>query len=340
MVEGRIKKIKKARFALPSLVTLGSVFCAFLSMSFVFKSQALQGDERLLLLQYAAIAIIGSIVFDTFDGKVARWTKTSTKFGMELDSLSDCVSFGIAPALLIYGFALNEAGIFGLIASFIYACGAILRLARFNIEAPEEGVQTFFKGIPSPAGAACLAAIVLACIDTQLMPSTPFELNTLCVVAIAVGLLMVSNVKYKTLKGKKTKGDIAFVLIGLILFGSMCFVLTPSIAFFLLVCYFVVYGMLLTIYLNLQRVPRRRRAGRESSISNPAVKRSNKEETTKNADKDADNLAHKDNSASDSKSVDKDADNSDREDKSASNSEDSKTAETAETKTAETKTED
>ena len=196
MVEGRIKKIKKARFALPSLVTLGSVFCAFLSMSFVFKSQALQGDERLLLLQYAAIAIIGSIVFDTFDGKVARWTKTSTKFGMELDSLSDCVSFGIAPALLIYGFALNEAGIFGLIASFIYACGALLRLARFNIEAPDEGVQTFFKGIPSPAGAACLAAIVLACIDTQIMPSTPFELNTLCVVAIAVGLLMVSNVKY------------------------------------------------------------------------------------------------------------------------------------------------
>ena len=82
MVEGIIKKIKKARFALPSLVTLGSVFCAFLSMSFVFKSQALQGDERLLLLQYAAIAIIGSIVFDTIDGKVARWTKTSTKFGM------------------------------------------------------------------------------------------------------------------------------------------------------------------------------------------------------------------------------------------------------------------
>ena len=258
---------------------------------------------------------------------------------MELDSLSDCVSFGIAPALLIYGFALNEAGIFGLIASFIYACGALLRLARFNIEAPDEGVQTFFKGIPSPAGAACLAAIVLACIDTQIMPSTPFELNTLCVVAIAVGLLMVSNVKYKTLKGKKTKGDIAFVLIGLILFGSMCFVFTPSIAFFLLVCYFVVYGMLLTIYLNLKRVPRRRRAWRESSISNPAVKRSNKEETTKNVDKIADNSAHKDNSASDSKDVDKIADNSEREDKSASNSEDSKAAETS-AKTAETKTED
>ena len=342
MVEGRIKKIKKARFALPSLVTLGSVFCAFLSMSFVFKSQALQGDERLLLLQYAAIAIIGSIVFDTFDGKVARWTKTSTKFGMELDSLSDCVSFGIAPALLIYGFALNEAGIFGLIASFIYACGALLRLARFNIEAPDEGVQTFFKGIPSPAGAACLAAIVLACIDTQIMPSTPSSPSTANArngKHIAVGLLMVSNVKYKTLKGKKTKGDIAFVLIGLILFGSMCFVFTPSIAFFLLVCYFVVYGMLLTIYLNLKRVPRRRRAWRESSISNPAVKRSNKEETTKNADKNADNSAHKDNSASDSKDVDKNADNSEREDKSASNSEDSKAAETS-AKTAETKTED
>ncbi len=273
MADGKIKKIKKARFALPSLVTLGSVFCAFLSMSFAFRSQALSGDARLELLQYAALAIIGSIVFDTFDGKVARWTKTSTKFGMELDSLSDGVSFGIAPAILIYAFALADAGIFGLIAGFLYACGALLRLARFNVEAPEEGVQTFFKGIPSPAGAACLAAIVLACIDTGFALSTPFELNTLCVVAIAVGLLMVSNVKYKTLKGKKTKGDIAFVLLGLILFGSMCFVLSPAIAFFLLVCYFVVYGMLLTIYINLQRGPRRRRRSRDSRQGDDAAPR-------------------------------------------------------------------
>lgn len=260
MVEGKIKKIKKARFALPSLVTLGSVFCAFLSMSFVLKSQALLGDARLDMLQYAALAIIGSIVFDTFDGKVARLTKTSTKFGMELDSLSDGVSFGIAPAILIYGFALNGAGIFGLIASFLYACGALLRLARFNIEAPDEGVQTFFKGIPSPAGAACLAAIVLACIDIGFTRFSNFEINTLCVVSIAVGLLMVSNVKYKTLKGKKTKGDIAFVLCGLLLFGISWYALSsPAIAFFLLVCYFVLYGMLLTVYLSLKRVPRRRR---------------------------------------------------------------------------------
>lgn len=260
MVEGKIKKIKKARFALPSLVTLGSVFCAFLSMSFVLKSQALLGDARLDMLQYAALAIIGSIVFDTFDGKVARLTKTSTKFGMELDSLSDGVSFGIAPAILIYGFALNGAGIFGLIASFLYACGALLRLARFNIEAPDEGVQTFFKGIPSPAGAACLAAIVLVCIDIGFTRFSNFEINTLCVVSIAVGLLMVSNVKYKTLKGKKTKGDIAFVLCGLLLFGISWYALSsPAIAFFLLVCYFVLYGMLLTVYLSLKRVPRRRR---------------------------------------------------------------------------------
>lgn len=286
MAEGRIKKIKKARFALPSLVTLGSVFCAFLSMSFVFNAQALQGDARLQWLQYAALAIIGSIIFDTFDGKVARWTKTSTKFGMELDSLSDCVSFGIAPALLFYGFALNEAGMFGLLASFLYACGALLRLARFNVEAPEEGVQTFFKGIPSPAGAACIAAIVLACVDVGIKPSTTFELNTLCIVAIAIGLLMISNVKYKTLKGKKTKGDIAFVLIGLALFGSMCFIATPSIAFFLLVCYFVVYGMLLTIYINLKRVPRRRRHGRnarETSTANSIASRSSKSKTPASA---------------------------------------------------------
>ena len=258
----KMKKIKKARFALPSLVTLGSVFCSFWSMTFVFQSMGYSGDARLESLFYAALAIIGSIVFDTFDGKVARLTHTSTKFGMELDSLADGVSFGVAPAFLMYGFALHQAGVFGLIACFLFISGSLLRLARFNIEAPDEGVQTYFKGIPAPGGAACLAALVLAAIDTGFTSFTPFEIKTLGAITIAVGLLMVSNVKYKTLKGKKTKGDYAYVLIGISFFAAMCFLYTPSVAFFLLVLYFVAFGMLNTIYLNLNRRPRKRRKRR------------------------------------------------------------------------------
>lgn len=267
----KIRKIRKVRFALPNLVTLGSVFCAFLSMSTVLRGMMLTGDARMGMMQMGAVYIIFSIIFDLFDGKVARWTKTSTKFGMELDSLADGVSFGIAPAVLVYGFALHEAGYFGLIACFLYACGALLRLARFNIEAPDEGVQTFFKGIPSPAGAACLSATVLSSIALG-MTHHEFGLRTLGVFIVAVGLLMVSNVRYKTLKGKKTRGDLAWVIVGVLGFalsvayfyfsrgygiGGAC-----SIGFFLLVCYFVLWGILLTLYMNLSRVPRRRRRHR------------------------------------------------------------------------------
>lgn len=271
----KIKKIKKARFALPNLVTLGSVFCSFLSMSFSLNAQNMVGQERIDTFLYAALAIIGSIIFDTFDGKVARWTHTSTKFGMELDSLADGVSFGVTPAILLYSFALNQLGIFGLIASFLFVSGALLRLARFNIEAPEEGVQTYFKGIPAPGGAACIAAIVLGCIDINFVEFSHTELNILACIAIGVGLLMISNVKYKTLKGKKTKYDWAYVIVGILFFGVMCFLKTPSIAFFALACYFVLFGMLNSIYLNLSRVPRRKH--RRKTVTDMPVVTSNSE---------------------------------------------------------------
>lgn len=262
----RMKRIKKARFALPNLVTLGSVFCSFLSMSFALNAQSLIGPERFDTLNYAALAILGSIVFDLFDGKVARWTNTCTKFGMELDSLADGVSFGVTPAILIYSFALNQLGVFGLIACFLYVSGALLRLARFNIEAPDEGVQTYFKGIPAPGGAACVTSVVLMCIGTGFVKFTHSELILLACAVIGVGLLMVSNIKYKTLKGKKTKYDYIYIAVGLLFFAAMWFFRTLSIAFFALVCYFVLFGILNTIYLNLAKYPYKRKR-RKSQIN-------------------------------------------------------------------------
>ncbi len=261
--------MKKAVFALPSLVTLSSVFCAFLSMAWSFQAQAQTGEARLQTMMYAALAIIGSIVFDTFDGKVARATHTSTKFGMELDSLADAVSFGVAPAILVFGFALTNAGWFGIISAFLFAAGAILRLARFNVEAPPEGVQTFFKGIPAPGGAACMAALVMGAIHNGYGSKalTPFEMNTIGGIAIAVGLLMVSTVKYKTMKGKKTKGDYIYAGIGIALFAALCFILDPATAFFFLVTYYVTYGLLYTMIWNLKHMKPHRRRRRKSNES-------------------------------------------------------------------------
>lgn len=263
----KIKKMKKAVFALPSLITLCSVFCAFLSMAWSFHAQSLTGQQRLDTLMYAALAILGSIVFDTFDGKVARATHTSTKFGMELDSLADAVSFGVAPAILIFGFALTDAGWFGILSAFLYTAGAILRLARFNVEAPPEGVQTFFKGIPAPGGAACMAALVMGAIQNGFTEFSTFEMNTIGAIVIAVGLLMVSTVKYKTMKGKKTKGDYIYTILGISLFIALCFITNPATAFFFLIAYYVVYGLLYSVIWNLKHMKPHRRRRRRSTPS-------------------------------------------------------------------------
>ena len=232
----KMKKMKKAVFALPSLVTLCSVFCAFVSMAWSLQAQTLMGQARLDLIFNAALAIIFSIIFDTFDGKVARATHTSTKFGMELDSLADATSFGVAPAVLLYGFALSDCGWFGIIAAFLFAAGPILRLARFNVEAPDEGVQTFFKGIPSPA--------------------------------IVFGRLMISTLKFKTFKGEKTKADYIFVALGVSMFIALCFIYHPTIAFFFLLCYYLSYGILYTMVWNLRHMkPHGRRRRRKPSMS-------------------------------------------------------------------------
>ncbi|MCL2325290.1 MAG: CDP-diacylglycerol--serine O-phosphatidyltransferase [Proteobacteria bacterium] len=260
-------KIRKAAFALPSLITLFAVLCAFVSITFSFTAHGLVGDERITYLFYAAVAIVGSIAFDTFDGKIARLTRTSTKFGMELDSLADAISFGVAPAVLMYAFALHQLKFIGIFACFLYLCGALLRLARFNIELPPEGVQTHFKGIPSPGGAACIISIVMACAEINFVKFTDFELNTLAFITVAVGILMISNVRYKTMKGPKNKADVAYVITGILIFVLGSVFHGPYIGFFLLTSYFVLSGILLTALYNLKRPPRAHRRHRHAGKS-------------------------------------------------------------------------
>ncbi|MBQ9817821.1 MAG: phosphatidylcholine/phosphatidylserine synthase [Proteobacteria bacterium] len=313
----KIKKLKKAKFALPSLITLGSVFCSFMAIATVMDAMRLQGDAHLDKIFIAALLILASIVCDLFDGKVARKTGTSSKFGMELDSLADGVSFGLAPAFVMYGFILHEAGIFGIIACFLYVSGTLVRLARFNIEAPDEGVQTYFKGIPAPGGAATIAAIVMAAIHTGFEFNTQFEINTLGAITILIGFLMVSTVKYKTLKGKKTIHDWIYIGIGVSFFAAMCFVLHPTQAFFLLVCYFIGFGMLNTVYLNLKHSPRRHSRKRRKTIEMQAIKADDSAAESEESTKDIKA------SADDAESTDDKTDNSSEDTDDKTNSEDS-----------------
>src|SRR5256714_3994823 len=149
--------LRKLMIVLPSLFTVSSIFCGVYSI--MLSSGEDTGDN----FYRAAVAIFFGNFFDAFDGRVARMTKTQSDFGVELDSLADVITFGVAPAILVYKWALYGLGFAGIAIAAIYAaCGAI-RLARFNVLAHSEaGVHRFFVGLPIPLAAGMLVSLVIA----------------------------------------------------------------------------------------------------------------------------------------------------------------------------------
>ena len=188
--------LRKAMFVLPNLFTLSSIFLGFYAMTLC------AGGASPSDLNQAAIAIFFAIFFDAFDGRVARMTKTQSQFGVELDSLADVVSFGAAPALLVYKWALAPLGFVGFFLSFAFAgCGA-LRLARFNVLANrgDKGSSRFFVGLPIPLAAGALVSLVIA--HYRAVGSIVADSSRIAI-AVAVALLaflMVSTVRYRTFK--------------------------------------------------------------------------------------------------------------------------------------------
>ena len=142
-------------YLLPNLFTTGALFAGFYAVV-----QAMNGR-----FEHAAVAIFIAMVLDGLDGRVARMTHTQSAFGAEYDSLSDMVSFGVAPALVIYEFALQGMGKLGWIAAFVYCAGAALRLARFNTQLDTVTDKRFFQGLPSPAAAALIAGFVWVMVE-------------------------------------------------------------------------------------------------------------------------------------------------------------------------------
>src|SRR5271156_9644 len=150
-------RLRKAMFVLPNLFTVSSIFCGFFAMTLWAG-----GEERTGRFYQAALAILFAIFFDGFDGRVARLTKTQSEFGMQLDSLADVVSFGAAPALLLYKWTLEPLGFWGLFVAAAYvSCGA-LRLARFNLLANRPASSQFLVALPIPVAAGAVIAVAIA----------------------------------------------------------------------------------------------------------------------------------------------------------------------------------
>lgn len=225
VVEGaRVRR--KGIYLLPNLLTTASLFSGFFAMV-----SAANG-----MFENAAIAIFVSMVLDGLDGRVARMTNTQSKFGEEYDSLADMVAFGVAPGLVAFFWSLNSFGQFGWAITFIYVAGAALRLARFNTQIGSVD-KKYFVGLPSPSAAAVVAGLVWCFQGVE--PQFWLKAMTVLVVGGA-GVLMVSNILYRSFKDLDLKGRVPFAAILVVVLVFVVVTLDPGTVLFI---GFLVYGL-------------------------------------------------------------------------------------------------
>jgi CDP-diacylglycerol--serine O-phosphatidyltransferase len=229
-------KLRDLMFVLPNLFTVSSIFFGFYAMTLC------AGDASPAQLYQAALAIFFGIFFDGFDGRVARLTKTQSLFGQELDSLADVITFGAAPALLVWKWALGGLGLVGVLAAFLFAACGALRLARFNVLAfrsPHGGGSTFFVGMPIPFAAAGVISVIIAFQNAQGGELPERWRWPMLAFVVFLALLMVSTVRYRTFKDVRSTPGILALLSGVVVVGVL--VATQIHPAYLLVAYFGLY---------------------------------------------------------------------------------------------------
>lgn len=258
------KQPKKGVYLLPNSLTLCGMFCGFFAIL-----SAINGDYL-----NAAWAIILANIFDGLDGWIARLTNTATRFGVELDSLSDLVAFGVAPAVMMYKWALMPFARFGWAAAFLFvACGA-LRLARFNVQTGAPGSKAF-KGMPIPAAATVLSSIVI--FYYEFWTGQPDKQVFFPVITILLALLMVSTLRYHGLKEidfREKKPFWVLVVFVIILFIML---IHPSTAIFIFAMIYLVWGIIENILLFMRR--RRMKEALEGAGPDAPVSTEGKKET-------------------------------------------------------------
>ena len=222
-----VKRPRRGVYLLPNLFTTAALFSGFYAII-----AAMNGN-----FTQASVAIFISMVLDGLDGRIARLTRTQSAFGAEYDSLADMVSFGIAPALIVFTWALAPLGKVGWIAAFIYAVGAALRLARFNTMIGSQD-KRYFTGLPSPSAAAIVAGVIWACESAGVTGDQVASIMALLVPV--TGLLMVSNVKYHSFKELDMKRRVPFTAILIMVLVFAVIALEPTI---ILLAVFAIYTL-------------------------------------------------------------------------------------------------
>ena len=228
------KKRPRGVYLLPNLFTTAALFAGFYAVTAAVNHR----------FELAAVAIFIAMVLDGLDGRVARLTHTQSAFGAEYDSMADMISFGAAPALVIYIWSLADLGKFGWVAAFVHTAGAALRLARFNTQIATAD-KRYFQGLPSPSAAAILAGFVWFCEDSGI--SGELVRYPALGLATATGLLMVSNFRYYSFKDIDLRGRVPF-LWAIVIMLLFAFVFThPPLMLFAIFALYAVSGPVLTL---------------------------------------------------------------------------------------------
>ncbi len=232
---------RRGIYLLPNLFTTGALFSGFYAITSAM-------DNR---FETAAIAIFVAMILDGLDGRVARLTNTQSEFGAQYDSLSDMVSFGAAPALVMYLWAFTSFGKLGLFAAFVHMAGGALRLARFNTQLTSAD-KRYFQGLPSPAAAAILAGFLWLSLDH----AYPVEIvkYIALVLTILTGLLMVSNFRYSSFKEIDLKGKVPFFVAIAVMLAIAIIMAQPQTLLFLLFLAYAISGPVITLVMRKRKL--------------------------------------------------------------------------------------
>ncbi len=256
--------LRKTMFLLPNMITLSSVFCGFDSVRI---SATAQGDDD---YYRASLLLVFALFFDMLDGRVARLTKTQSAFGLQIDSLADVVSFGMAPALLVYKWSLWQRPTAGLIAGFVFVGAGAVRLARFNVlSMGESGAPTkpgkYIVGLPVPGAAGILISLVLAnhAMGDELRLQGQAYAWGMIVLTVFLSFLMVSTIKFRSFKDLRL--NVRTLLLVAFAVGSSAIVSLQTRPAFVLVwllsCY-VVIALVESVLALTRRAARRQEARR------------------------------------------------------------------------------
>ncbi|MGJ9417381.1 CDP-diacylglycerol--serine O-phosphatidyltransferase [Massilia sp. CMS3.1] len=231
-------------YLLPNAFTTAALFCGFYAIVMAMNQR----------FEHACWAVFIAMILDALDGRVARLTNTQSEFGAQYDSLSDMVSFGAAPALVIYEWSLRGLGKWGWIAAFVYCAGAALRLARFNTNI-EVVDKRFFQGLPSPAAAGLVVGFIMFMTDPDINISARQVDWVSWFLAVFAGLTMVSNVPFYSFKDVNFRKSVPFIVVFLIALAFALVAIDPPKVLWPI---FVVYGLSGYVVFVIQRAKGKR----------------------------------------------------------------------------------